>query len=103
MKRLPQGWWLDTKHNLKCRVVYYDSKGKCYRVETIWRPGLGGRIRTWQSVADFDNWKKWGRYLPPTAWDMLDNLDLSDGVARSHENHREHARGRGRLGRPHLR
>jgi hypothetical protein len=72
VKKLPKGVWFDTKHQRKVRVVYYDSKSRCYRVEMAGPKGWWGSFRMWVGVETF----KPPRYTPPTAWDMLDGMEI---------------------------
>jgi hypothetical protein len=61
VKKLPQGSWTDTYLGKKCRVLYYSSKLKCYRV------AIHGIGRWWVPVEAF----KAPRYLPITCWDHI--------------------------------
>lgn len=63
MKRLPHGahagtFWEDTSLKRIVRVLYYDSKSRCYRVQLR---GLG--FRMWAPVEEFGRGK---RFVPAT-------------------------------------
>lgn len=74
MKRIPQGLWKDTQLNLEFRVLYYDSRSKCYRVEYLNMMGM----RVWAPIEEFGTGK---RYQSMGAWGFLklQRLDLRAG------------------------
>lgn len=71
MKRLPQGVWRDTVLDQKFRVLYYDARSRCYRVEFLQL----GRMRRWLPVEEFGD-----RYQSMGMWGLLllQRLNLAD-------------------------
>lgn len=65
MKRLPQGIWKDTGFSdTKFRVLYYDSRSKCYRIQYLNMMGM----RMWTPIEEFG---ERGRFQPMGAWGFL--------------------------------
>ncbi len=64
-KRLPEGLWKDTQlndHPLK--VIYYDSRSRCYRIEYLDMMGM----RVWAPVEEFGPGKK---FQSMGAWGLI--------------------------------
>jgi hypothetical protein len=65
-KRLPQGIWKDSEGR-RLRVLYYDSRSRCYRIEYLNMMGM----RRWAPVEEFGPGKTyqslgvWGFILGP--------------------------------------
>ena len=73
-KRLPQGFWKDTDlddHPL--RVLYYDSRSRCYRIEYLGAAGL----RVWAPVEKFGPGM---RFQSMGAWGLLLQAKRSQSV-----------------------
>jgi hypothetical protein len=73
-KRIPQGMWRDTHLDKELRVLYYDSRSKCYRIEYL---NMGG-MRIWAAVEEFEPGK---RFQSMGAWGLIlrAKLDLRAG------------------------
>ncbi len=75
MKKIPQGMWKDTHLDGKeLRVLYYDSRSKCYRIEYQNMMGM----RVWAPIEEFGPGK---RFQSMGAWGflLLQRLDLRAG------------------------
>lgn len=65
MKSIPQGIWKDTSlGGHQFRVLYYDSRSKCYRIEYLNMMGM----RIWAPVEEFGPGK---RYQSMGVWGLL--------------------------------
>lgn len=61
-------YWLDTQLKHRVKVLRYESKGRCYRVQA---EKIG--MRLWAAAEEFGRGR---RYIPATSrWDMLGTLD----------------------------
>ncbi len=75
MKKIPQGMFRDTQFgDTELRVLYYDSRSKCYRIEYLNMMGM----RVWAPVEEFGVGK---RFQSMGAWGFLalQRLDLRAG------------------------
>jgi hypothetical protein len=82
-KRLPQGLWKDTSlDNKPFRVIYYDSRSRCYRIEYLNMMGM----RCWAPVEEFGPDK---RFRSMGSWGLL--LQATRAARRSRYDKSHHA------------
>jgi hypothetical protein len=75
MKKLPSGLWRDTLIDHNCRVIYYDSRTRCYRVEYTDMD----RLRLWVPVEDFGEDR---RYESIGRWGHLLRLSTTESLPK---------------------